>query len=94
MSVRLLKVKIYDSDQNENRFAKCKYVVYTQMKNNPSNPIIKNKLYVHNKKNLIVSGGHSILVDELTDGQRQATSEYFVDTPKIQDKYFLLCLLK
>jgi hypothetical protein len=40
--------------------------------------------------NLVITGGHSILVDELTELEQQKTFEIWSQLKKIEDKYLLL----
>ena len=46
-------------------------------------------MYKNNKINLTISGGHSILVDKLTEEQLNKQHD-FLFNKKIEDKYLLL----
>ena len=60
----------------------------------------KDKLYTLSQskypeliEDLVITGGHSILVDALTDEQKTGTLKYFDDYNKIDDKYQLLTVV-
>jgi hypothetical protein len=61
---------------------------------------IKDKLYKYNQEDypeltedLVITGGHSILVDELSEQQKTATEEYWNIFHKTDDKYRLLSVI-
>ena len=65
-----------------------------------SNYRIKDQLYKYDKntfedlvEDLVLTGGHSILVDELTSLQQEQTKTYWNDLLKTEDKYRLLAVL-
>jgi hypothetical protein len=68
-------------------YTRCKYIVYTKFYNAPANSSTKDKFYVEAATNLILCGGHSLLVDDLTDKQTLAQSIYWKDTPMIGSMY-------
>ena len=47
-------------------------------------------MYLEPNSNLILTGGHSFLVDELTENQIHKMKKYWPLPKKIQDKYLLL----
>jgi hypothetical protein len=55
-----------------------------------------NKLYKYDKykfgliEDLVVSGGHSVLVDELNDNEKKLTNQFWNEHEKIENKYKLL----
>lgn len=58
-----------------------------------------NKLFKYDKhkfgliEDLIISGGHSILVNELTDDEKKLTNQFWQDYEKIDNKYKLLACI-
>jgi BspA type Leucine rich repeat region (6 copies) len=61
---------------------------------------IKDRLYKYTKENypeltedLVITGGHSILVDELSEEQKERTKEYWKIFHKTDDKYRLLSVV-
>jgi len=65
--------------------------------NSGDNNRIKDRLYKYSEEtnsdlfeDLIVTGGHSSLVDELSESQKEATSEFWEVLQKTDDKYRLL----
>jgi hypothetical protein len=69
----------------------------SKMFNNGDNTRIKDRLYKYTSEkhgdlleDLIVTGGHSSLVDELSESQKEATSKFWKIFHKTDDKYRLL----
>ena len=52
--------------------------------------ICKISNYENQTKDLYITGGHSILVDELTENEKRESLKYWNDLMKIKDKYLLL----
>jgi len=68
--------------------------------NNGDDVRVKDRLYKYTKSNypdlsedLILTGGHSILVDELSEEQKEHTSKYWKVFHKTDDKYRLLAVV-
>jgi Hint domain len=79
-------IKIYNGE-----YKKIKYLSYRLYKNDTSyNQITKISKLQNQTKDLFISSGHSILVDELTDTQKMKTLQYWNDYHMIDDKYLLL----
>jgi hypothetical protein len=71
-----------------------------KMHNNGNNNRIKDRLYKYTKEkyldlteDLVITGGHSILVDELTEEQKEKTKDYWNIFHKTDDKYRLLAVV-
>ena len=82
-------VKVYSSNDNNN-YKKIKYIGKKSLLNRNTK---LGGLYIYKQNNsfedLIITGGHSILVDELTDEQKRNELQFRPIT-KIDDKYLLL----
>lgn len=79
-------------------YVPLKYVVYKEMFNNP-NISSKDKLYKLKKEvypelteDLIITGGHSILVDNMNVKQAISTMRFWEEYEMIEDKYKLLTI--
>jgi hypothetical protein len=84
-------VKIYgNKSESGSGFAACEFTCFSNFENNPENINIKNKLYINKETNLILSGGHSLLVDELCENNEMKQKRYFPKKFKILDKFQLL----
>jgi hypothetical protein len=75
-------------------------LVGTNTINNSGSERVKDKLYKYTKNNypeitedLVVTGGHSILVDKLTKNQKEKTKKYWDICHKTDDKYRLLSVV-
>jgi lipopolysaccharide export LptBFGC system permease protein LptF len=82
------KIRVYNFDNKKIKYLlKIKY----ENKNNKSSVYQMYKIKNENKFNreLFLTGGHSILVDELTDDQKKKTNQL----KKIQEKYLLLTFI-
>lgn len=79
-------------------FIPLKYLYKTKMTYKKTNKKL-NKLYKYDKhkfgliEDLIISGGHSILVNELTDDEKKLTNQFWKDYEKIDNKYKLLACI-
>ena len=62
---------------NPNKFTDCMY----KMKKTPENELVED---------LIITGGHSILVDDLLEYKEENDEKFYGRTPKIDNKYLLL----
>jgi hypothetical protein len=83
-------VRVYSGDKE---FAKCKYVVCCEFRGATETARKKDRLYEHKDTGVILSGGHSILVDTVSVEQQTLLSEYWKEPQKIGDKQLLLCYL-
>jgi hypothetical protein len=73
---------------------KISYILKKQFKNDKSySQICKLSNYPNQTKDLFLTGGHSILVDELTEDQKEKTEKVWKETRKIDDKYLLLAFI-
>jgi hypothetical protein len=70
----------------KNGLKKIKYILNFKFKNNKS----FDQMCRLKSNNLVITGGHSILVDELTELEQQKTFEIWSQLKKIEDKYLLL----
>jgi hypothetical protein len=70
----------------KNGLKKIKYILNFKFKNNKS----FDQMCRLKSNNLLITGGHSILVDELTELEQQKTFEIWSQFKKIEDKYLLL----
>ena len=60
-----------------------------QIKNNPN--IYTDCLYKHKEKNLVITGGHSLLVDKINQNPKKI-EDWYKNNYKIEDKYLELCM--
>ena len=72
----------------------------SKLNNLGDNARIKDRLYKYTKEqypelieDLVITGGHSILVDELTEEQKEKTKKYWKIFHKTDDKYRLLSVV-
>ena len=82
----LNKGELIKTYKNENK--KILYIGKKNFCNSTLNILFA--LYKNKENNLIVSGGHSILVDNLTVEQEEQQNNIFFNK-KLEDKYLLLC---
>lgn len=74
-------------------FKKIKLIGSNTLINNPNIPTRSMYRYKHavdHHNNLVVTGGHSILVDNLSDQENKRMSKYWNENHKIEDKFLLL----
>jgi len=81
-------------------YKKVDLVGYNTISNSGDSERVKDKLYKYTKdkypeitENLVVTGGHSILVDKLTKTQKEKTKKYWDIYHKTDDKYRLLSVV-
>jgi hypothetical protein len=68
---------------------RVKYILKGTLTN--GSPILTHNMYKMKNSNLMITGGHSILVDELTDTQKELQRQFWGDAVyKINDKFLLL----
>lgn len=84
------KVKTYNND-----YVSVRNIFHKKFYNDINNPIKKNKLYKLQSQEpncppLFLTGGHSILVDDLTEYETSETLKVWNTCEKICDKYKLL----
>jgi len=72
-----------------NEIKKIKTIVKSQLIFTKENSEL-NSLFLEPNSNLICTGGHSFLVDELTEEQRTEMKKYWNEPKMIEDKYLLL----
>jgi uncharacterized repeat protein (TIGR03803 family) len=81
-------VKVYNAN-GEDTFKSISLIGYGKFKNNKNS--WSNSMYLYPSHNLMVTGRHSILVDNLTKEEKEKSKEYFADIDyKIEDKYLLI----
>ena len=85
-------IKINDEVKTlKNGFKKVvKTIKYTFKNDKSISQIHKIKSYDKHHEDLLITGGHSLLVDELTPNQIKKTNEIWNELKKIDDKYLLL----
>jgi len=87
-------IKTYGNHQ----FLPLKYLYKTKINYKKTNNKL-NKLFKYDKQkfglieDLIVSGGHSVLVDELQDDEKKLTNQFWNEYEKIENKYKLLACI-
>jgi hypothetical protein len=70
-------------------YIRVKYILKGCLTN--GSPILTHNMYKMKNSNLMITGGHSILVDELTDTQKELQKQFWGDAVyKINDKFLLL----
>jgi hypothetical protein len=81
-------------------YKKVEVVGSSRLHNSGNGERIKDKLYKYTQNNypeltedLVITGGHSLLVDELSEQQKTATEEYWKIFHKTDDKYRLLSVV-
>jgi hypothetical protein len=93
--IKIEDLKIGDSVKTYNNSPKkISYLLKKPFKNDKSySQICKLSNYPNKTKDLFLTGGHSILVDELTEDQKEKTEKVWKGTRKIDDKYLLLTFI-
>lgn len=88
-------LKIGDEIQTyKNGLKKIKYISKRYYKNDKTiSQICKISNLPNQTKDLFVTGGHSILVDELNEKEKKETLKHFTNFNKIDDKYLLLACI-
>jgi hypothetical protein len=80
------------------QFLPLKYLYKTKINYKKTNNKL-NKLFKYEKhrfgliEDLVVSGGHSILVDELNDNEKKLTNQFWNEHERIENKYKLLACI-
>jgi len=81
-------------------YKKVELVGSSRLHNSGNGERVKDKLYKYTQKNypelteeLVITGGHSILVDELSEQQKTETGAYWKIFHKTDDKYRLLSVV-
>jgi hypothetical protein len=81
----------------DNGYLPIEYIKHDNISNPDHDRRVVDRLYVLSKsfypdlfENLVITGGHSILVDDLTDAQREATQKELGDIFVTGNKYRLL----
>lgn len=93
--VKVEDLKIGDLVKTYNNSPKkISYILKNTFKNDKSySQICKLSNYPNQTKDLFLTGGHSILVDELTQEQKEKTEKVWDQPRKIDDKYLLLAFI-
>jgi len=72
-----------------NRFRQIKKKICSKLIYLKKNSIL-NQLYINEESGLIISGGHGICKDDITEKQANMLKKYWDEPKKINDKYLLL----